>query len=109
MDEGIVDAVQKGISWLKGEITDDFLKTNRRKVPVNLFNDRIALNLLMSSISTIIGGSMDCHNRLIKSRSQLLTNKADYINAMYDMLKQKLDDFTIVAINRGVQHYISTS
>ncbi len=109
MDEGIVDAVQKGISWLKGEITDDFLKTNRRKVPVNLVNDRIALNLLMSSISTIIGGSMDCHNRLIKSRSQLFTNKADYINAMYDMLKQKLDDFTIVAINRGVQHYISTS
>lgn len=106
MDEGIVDAVQKGISWLKGEITDDFLKTNRRKVPVNLVNDRIALNLLMSSI---IGGSMDCHNRLIKSRSQLFTNKADYINAMYDMLKQKLDDFTIVAINRGVQHYISTS
>jgi len=109
LDEGIVDAVKKGISWLKGEITDDFLKTNRRKVPVNLLNDRIAINLLMSSISTIIGGSMDCHNRLIKSRSRLFTNKADYINAMYDMLKEELDDFTVVAINRGVKYYMATS
>lgn len=109
LDDGIVEAVTKGIAWLKGEIKDDWVSKNRRKVPANLLNDRIAVNLLMSSISTIIGGSMDCHERVIKSQSRLFTSKADYINAMYDTLKEELDDFTVVAINRGVQHYITTS
>lgn len=108
LDEDIVLAVMKGIAWLKGDIKDDWISTNRRKVPVALLEDGIAINLLMSSISTIIGGSLACHNEVIRNRSTLFTSKADYISAMYESLKGKLDEFTVVAINRGVAHYIET-
>lgn len=109
LDKGIVEVVDKGIAWLKGEIKDDWISKNRRKVPSGILNDAIAVNLLMSSISTIIAGSMDCHNRVIREKQQLFTRKEDYINAMYETLKNELDDFTVIAINRGVEHYIATS
>ena len=108
LDAGIVKAVTQGIAWLKGEINDDWVSENRRRVPEGLLNDGLAITLLMSSISTIMGGSMECHNKVIKDKRPLFTSKADYINAMYDTLKNRLDDFTVVAINRGVEHYITT-
>lgn len=109
LDEDIVNAVNNGIAWLKGDIDYDWINENRRKIPTALLNDAIAINLLMSSISTIIGGSMSCHNKIIKEKQPLFTSKADYINAMYDMLRNELENFTVIAINRGVQHYIESS
>lgn len=107
IDQNIVDTVNKGISWLKGEIKDSWIKSNRRHVPSELFGDAIAVSLLMSSISTIIGGSMECHNKVIREKQHLFTCKHDYVDAMFDSLRMELDDFTRVAINRGVQHYIA--
>lgn len=109
LDEDIVLAVIKGIAWLKGEIKYDWISTNRRRIPFALLADRIAINLLMSSISTIIGGSMSCHNKVIRSQSSLFTSKEDYTRAMYEALKANLEEFTVIAINRGVQHYINTN
>ena len=108
LDEGIVLAVMKGIAWLKGVIQDDWISTNRRKVPVALLDDGIAINQLMSSISTIIGDSLACHNQVIHNRNTLFTRETDYRNAIYAALKEKLDVFTVVAIHRGDAHYVET-
>jgi len=72
IDESIVKAVNKGIAWLRGEITDSWIKKNRRRVPAGLLEDRIAVCLLISSISTIIGGSMECHHKVIRESSTCL-------------------------------------
>lgn len=107
LDQSIVDAVNSGLSWLRGESSERMIK-NRRSVPRALLEDRMAMNLLMSSISTIIAGSMDCHKRVINEKRHLFTQKDDYINAMYDALRADLDELAVVAINRGVQHYVNT-
>ena len=109
LDQSIIYVVEQGISWLKGEIQDNWVTENRRKVPKELLNDRIAINLLMSSVSTIIGASLDCHRQVVKEKQHLFTSKQDYVDAMYEKLKEELDEFTVVAINRGVQHYVSSS
>ena len=108
LDEGIVEAVTNGIAWLKDGRTTERVE-NRRQVPRELLEDRIAMNLLMSSISTIIAGSMECHQKVIKEKQRLFTHKNDYINAMYECLQRNLDDLTVVAINRGVQYYVDHS
>ncbi len=108
LDEGIVEAVTSGIAWLKDGKTTEKVE-NRRQVPNELLEDRIAMNLLMSSISTIIAGSMECHQKVIKEKQRLFTHKNDYINAMYECLHKNLDDLTVVAINRGVQYYVDHS
>ncbi|MDC1528661.1 hypothetical protein N8600_06370 [Gammaproteobacteria bacterium] len=108
LDEGIVEAVTNGIAWLKDGRTTERVE-NRRQVPRELLEDRIAMNLLMSSISTIIAGSMECHQKVIKEKQRLFTHKNDYIDAMYECLQRNLDDLTVVAINRGVQYYVDHS
>ncbi len=108
LDEGIVDAVTSGIAWLKDDKTIDRVQ-NRRQVPKQLLEDRLAINLLMSSISTIIAGSIECHEIVMKEKQRLFTHKNDYSNAMYDCLQKNLDDLTVVAINRGVQYYVNRS
>ena len=107
LDQSIVDAVNSGLSWLKGESSEKLIK-NRRSVPRTLLEDRMAMNLLMSSISTIIAGSIDCHKRVIKEKRHLFTEKNDYIDAMYEALRADLDELTVVAVNRGVKHFVNT-
>jgi len=72
IDESIVKAVNKGIAWLRGEITDSWIKKNRRRVPAGLLEDRIAVCLLINSISTIIDSSMECHHKVIRESSTCL-------------------------------------
>jgi len=44
LDEGIVEAVTNGIAWLKDGRTTERVE-NRRQVPRELLEDRIATNL----------------------------------------------------------------
>jgi hypothetical protein len=109
LDSSIIDAVKKGLEWVKGEGDNEWIYENRRRVPVDLLNDPIAVNLLMSSISTIIGGSVDCHRRIMLEKKAMFSSRQDYIDAMYDGLRVEIDEFTVVAINRGVQNYVANS
>jgi hypothetical protein len=107
LDKNIVKAVNSGLAWLKGEGKKQTIK-NRREIPRALVNDRMAMNLLMSSISTIIAGSMNCHKKVLKEKPYLFIQKDDYSNAMHIALKNNLDELTTLAINRGVQHYVNS-
>ncbi|MBT5484570.1 MAG: hypothetical protein HOK55_07570 [Gammaproteobacteria bacterium] len=108
LDENIVEAVNSGLAWLKGDGQEKTIK-NRREIPRALLDDRMAMNLLMSSISTIIAGSMDCHKKVIHEEQHLFIQKHDYSNAMYKALCADLDELTVLAINRGVQHYVNSN
>ncbi len=108
LDENIAEAVNSGLVWLKGEGQEKMIK-NRRQIPTALLHDRMAMNLLMSSISTIIAGSMECHKRVINEKRHLFTQKNDYSDAMFDALRDELEELTVVAINRGVQHYVNSN
>ena len=108
LDENIAEAVNSGLAWLKGEGQEKMIK-NRRQIPTALLHDRMAMNLLMSSISTIIAGSMECHKRVINEKRHLFTQKNDYSDAMFDALRDELEELTVVAINRGVQHYVNSN
>ena len=108
LDENIVEAVNSGLAWLKGDGQEKTIK-NRREIPRALLHDRMAMNLLMSSISTIIAGSMDCHKKVIHEEQHLFIQKHDYSNAMYKALCADLDELTVLAINRGVQHYVNSN
>lgn len=108
LDQSLVEAVENGIAWLNGKVEVDWIvKKDRRKVPVVLLQDAIAVNLLMSSVSTVIGGSMACHLHVVREKEHLFTSKKAYAESMFERLRQKLDEFTTVAINRGVQRYLS--
>jgi len=107
LDENIVKAVNTGLAWLKGEGKEQTIK-NRREIPRALVDDRMAMNLLMSSISTIIAGSMDCHKKVIHEEQHLFIHKHDYSNAMHNALRNNLDELTTLAINRGVQYYVNS-
>jgi len=96
------------LAWLKGDGQEKTIK-NRREIPRALLDDRMAMNLLMSSISTIIAGSMDCHKKVIHEEQHLFIQKHDYSNAMYKALCADLDELTVLAINRGVQHYVNSN
>lgn len=109
LDESIVGAVNNGIAWLTGDFGKDWVKENRRRVPDEILKDGIAINLLMSSISTLIAGSLACHDSVIKGNQGPFSNREDYVNAMYDQLRGRLDELTVTAINRGIQRYVATS
>lgn len=107
LDESIIDAVNTGLSWLKGNSEEQWVKENRRKIPMDLISDGIAVNLLMSSISTIISGSVSCHKKVMQEQQAMFQSKSDYVDAMFESLRGKLDEFTEVAIHRGVQNYVA--
>lgn len=109
LDTGIVDAVNRGIAWIRGEIRDERMQANRRRVPSILLDDPIAVSLLMSSISTLVGGATRCHRQVIAAQKNTFTSKEDYINRMYDGLKDDMDTFTEVAIYRCVNYYMASS
>lgn len=107
LDESIIEAVNDGLSWLQGNSAEQWVQENRRKIPIELLTEGIAVNLLMSSISTIIGGSVACHKKVMQGRQAMFQSKSDYVEAMFENLRNKLDEFTEVAINRGVQYYVA--
>lgn len=109
LEDSIVNTVNQGVSWLKGEPDSEWVKENRRQVPEALLNDAIAVNLLMSSISTIIAGSVFCHRKVISNQKQMFESRDHYIKAMVFELRAKLDDFTHLAIHRGVQLFVASS
>ena len=110
LEQSIIDAVNKGMEWLKGALDeDDWVQDNRRHVPLDLLTDKIAINLLMSSISTLIAGSVACHKKIMYEKQSMFSSRNDYIGAMYEGLRDELDEFTEVAINRGVQNYVANS
>jgi hypothetical protein len=110
LEQSIIDAVNKGMEWLKGALDDDdWVQDNRRHIPLDLITDKIAINLLMSSISTLIAGSVACHKRIMHEKQSMFSSRNDYIGAMYEGLRDELDEFTEVAINRGVQNYVANS
>jgi hypothetical protein len=110
LEQSVIDAVNKGMEWLKGTLDeDDWVQDNRRHVPLDLITDKIATNLLMSSISTLIAGSVACHKKIMHEKQSFFSSRNDYIGAMFEGLRDELDEFTEVAINRGVQNYVANS
>jgi len=109
LDQGVIDAVHNGIAWVKGEVPNEQGLRNRRHVPIILLDDPIAVSLLMSSISTLIGGATKGHHQVINEKGVAFDSREDYINHMYDVLKGNLDTFTEVAIYRCVNYYMSNT
>lgn len=106
IDPGIIAAVNKGIAWLKGDIDDKWLAKNRRRIPEKLIHDPLAVNLLMSSISTVIGEAMTCHERVMREQRPVFTSKSDYVDSMFNYLKTSIDELTEIAIYRAVNHLV---
>lgn len=108
LDPGIIDVVNQGISWLVPAPGIPKRQPNRRHIPSGLLHDTMAINLLMSSVSTLIAGAQDCQTRVISQKSHLFTSRDDFIGSMFDCLKEQMDHFTCVAINRCVNHTMAT-
>lgn len=107
IDKGVIRAVNKGLGWLRGDSDTEWLVKNRRQVPEALLGDPIAINLLMSSISTVIGEAMACHRTVMQSNNQPFSSRSDYVNAMFDCLKGSIEELTEIAIHRAVKNLMS--